>query len=578
MNLRFLFLTFISILFSTQIFAQYQVGHQSFSHLDPNRNNRDVWGEVYYPADVAGDDVDLSTGEFPLIVFGHGFGIAWTEYSVWWEELVAEGYIVAFPRTEGSIFFPSHANFGQDLAFLVDAFMAENTNTGSIFYQHMLGNNAIMGHSMGGGCTYLAAGDYGANVKTIVTLAAAGDTNPSAITAAANIDIPVLNIAAGEECVLNSGAEPIDIHNNLGMTPYKAFVEIEGASHCQFGIASGGSLCTTGEFCSGFMNIADQHTEMFLNAVPWLDFYLKEDCNRGVDFTDNLYNNPLLTYLEDPTFPLCCSYPENISVDLGADPNRVNISWDAVPGATEYQVRYRRALTSTWSNLIATTTNRIVQVLVQNKVYDYRVRSKCPDGSWSEMSAIEKFRTVACDAPGNFVTTQLNNNKVKLEWDEFTYADKYQIFFRVEGSSDNWTKLVTYLPGMKSRVLNNLTPGESYEYKVRSWCEVSYGPFSAIGTFTNNTLKEIVSSTISIDKIYPNPVKEEVNINFYSEIESSVQLTIIDLIGRSLIVNEVNGYEGLNSHTINTRELENGYYFIQIKNGDNFSIQKFIKE
>ena len=70
-------LLFLAILlFPLCLFSQYQIGHSSFSFDDPARNNRNVYGEVYYPADIAGDNVSVSMGEFPVIVFGHGFVVS----------------------------------------------------------------------------------------------------------------------------------------------------------------------------------------------------------------------------------------------------------------------------------------------------------------------------------------------------------------------------------------------------------------------------------------------------------------------------------------------------------------------
>ncbi len=305
---------FITILFSSLALlsnAQYQVGHQSLTLEDASRN-RDIPTEVYYPADSQGDNVPFASGAFPLIVFGHGFGMSWTEYSVWWEELVSEGYIIAFPTTEASVFpFPSHGDFGQDMAFIVDEMMNMNQDMNSPFLNKFTNKNALMGHSMGGGCSYLAAGDYGANVETVISLAAA-DTDPSAISAAANIDVPVLTIAGSADCVVMDGGAPIDIYNGLGTTNYKAYVSITDASHCQFGIASFGSICTLGELCGGFLSDTDQHTQMFLNAKPWLDYFLKNDCDRWTDFKDNLYNSTAHTYQEAGSLPI-----PNLSLGTG---------------------------------------------------------------------------------------------------------------------------------------------------------------------------------------------------------------------------------------------------------------------
>ncbi len=319
--------------FSIPLFSQYQIGHQSFSYLDPARSNRDVWGEVYYPADVAGDNVDLANGEFPLVVFGHGFVVLWSEYSIWWETLVAEGYIVAFPRTEGNI-SPSHENFGKDLAFLTHAFMDSNDDPNSIFFEHLSGRNAVMGHSMGGGCSFLAAGDYGANVETMISLAAATNTNPSAITAAANITLPTLTIAGSEDCVVQSGGTPLDGYNALPTSNYHAYVEITGASHCQFGIASAFSNCTNGElFCGGFMPIADQHTQMFLSALPWLDYHLKSDCPRWDDFKNHLYNtNNTHTYQEKGNDPFPVAVIDAPTTEFGGGVTSITLDASASNG------------------------------------------------------------------------------------------------------------------------------------------------------------------------------------------------------------------------------------------------------
>ncbi len=278
------------------------------------------------------------------------------------------------------------------------------------------------------------------------------------------------------------------------------------------------------------------------------------------------------------TCPACvCSYPNNIAVNLGMDPNRVNISWDPVSGVSEYQVRYRRALTSTWSNLLTTTTSRVVQVLVQNKVYDYRVRSKCPDGTWSDMSPIDKFRTVQCLAPVNLTHTQQNNNKVKVEWTNYDYSDKYQIFFREAGTS-TWSKMVTYYEGMNFRVLNNLTPGATYEWKVRSWCEVSYGPFSAIETFTNASARDLGELSFGIVNLYPNPTSNTLNTNFTIGKDSDVSISITDVLGRTIYQNSANYNEGSNTERIDVSSFEAGYYMIQISDGENVSTKKFVKK
>lgn len=336
------------LLFAATAFSQFQVGTQNLIPQDTARNSRSVDLDIYYPANTGGSNAAIVSGEFPLLVFGHGFSVAPTEYSIWYETLAAQGYIIAVPTTEGGI-TANHENFALDLSFLVDYFLSENSNSGSFFYQAINGKTAVMGHSMGGGCAWTAAAGN-LNVTTMVTLAAAETNGVSAIASAATLTIPTLSIAGTEDCVLETGGGPIDMYNNLPSAPYHVYVDIIGASHCQFGIASFGSVCTLGElFCGGFMPIADQHTQMLLSAVDWLDYYLKDDCTAMDDLQVHLTsgNGTLHNYMDKGIVPACIVCPTDLT-----DANLGGGMSNAIPAAT-YQVGNN--ITS--SGTVATGTN-----------------------------------------------------------------------------------------------------------------------------------------------------------------------------------------------------------------------------
>ena len=132
--------TFYSALFFLTVILKaqaFQIGTTVITYSDPARSNRSIQTEIYYPAATAGSNVAVSAGTFPIIVFGHGFMMAWSAYQNIWEDLVPQGYIVIFPTTEGSI-SPNHANFGADLAFLVTKLQSESANNASSpFFNHI---------------------------------------------------------------------------------------------------------------------------------------------------------------------------------------------------------------------------------------------------------------------------------------------------------------------------------------------------------------------------------------------------------------------------------------------------------
>jgi pimeloyl-ACP methyl ester carboxylesterase len=256
------------------IFSQYAVGHLQQSFTDPARSNRTITTEIYYPATSAGDNTPIFAGQYPVLVFGHGFSMVWSAYRNVWDSLVPKGYIMVFPTTETSL-SPSHSNFGSDIAFLTKAMKQEGANASSFFFNAVSGKTAVMGHSMGGGAAFLAAASD-TTINAIATLAAA-NTNPSSIAAARNVRMPALVISGGDDCVTPPADHQVPMYDSLA-SDCKTFVSVIDGSHCQF--ANNNFNCNFGEgTCNPVPAIsrATQHARTFASLVPWLNFYVKND-------------------------------------------------------------------------------------------------------------------------------------------------------------------------------------------------------------------------------------------------------------------------------------------------------------
>ena len=272
-------------LFLSGIQAQFPVGHTTITFNDPTRTGgfgtgggtgRQIQTEIYYPAVSAGNNVIAATGEFPLIVFGHGFVMSWDAYQNIWEHYSSLGYIVAFPRTEGS-FSPSHSDFGMDLRLVVQKVQDLNTLTSSILSGKIHPNAAIIGHSMGGGATILAA-ENNSSIKTIVGLAPA-NTAPSAIVAAVNVTVPALIFSGSQDGVTPAAEHHTPIYQGLNSS-CKTFVSILGGGHCYY--ANTNFNCDFGETTSSTgisITRAQQQERTYSLLDPWLDFTLRENCD-----------------------------------------------------------------------------------------------------------------------------------------------------------------------------------------------------------------------------------------------------------------------------------------------------------
>lgn len=279
-----LLLLFAVLICNNLVAQSYQIGHTTVILVDTSRNNRNIPTEVYYPADVTGNNVPVTTAnndKFPVISFGHGFVMTWDAYQNIWDAVVPEGFIIAFPKTEAGL-APSHAEFGKDLAFVLSELNALGQNNSSLFYNRIDSMNCLMGHSMGGGSAFLGA-QFSPSVNALAILAPA-ETNPSAIQAAASLSIPSLIFAGGNDCVTPPPANQIPMYDSL-QSSCKTIVSINGGSHCQ--MADNNFLCSFGEAtCSPQPTITRSEQHIIINRylLPWLKYELKGDCFSGAQF------------------------------------------------------------------------------------------------------------------------------------------------------------------------------------------------------------------------------------------------------------------------------------------------------
>ncbi|HRY32569.1 MAG TPA: T9SS type A sorting domain-containing protein [Bacteroidales bacterium] len=315
-------LMFLLMLQACMLSAQgYQIGHVAVTFTDSSRNNRSIPVEIYYPADVTGDNVPFTSANsdpFPVLCFGHGFVMTWSAYQNIWSALVPEGFIIVFPRTETGI-STSHMDFGLDLAFMIMQLMTLGQDSTSLFWNRVDSMNCVMGHSMGGGASFLAA-QQSSGIKTIAALAPA-ETTPSAIQACADLTIPALIIAGGNDCVTPPSNHQIPMYNALNSS-CKTYVSITGGSHCQ--MADYNLLCSIGEMsCTPPPAISREEQHLIINRylLPWLAFELKNDCLSGTWFDSTLLADPAVTWLKNCSLCLPSGMIDNEALIPSVYPN-----------------------------------------------------------------------------------------------------------------------------------------------------------------------------------------------------------------------------------------------------------------
>ena len=300
---------FFLLLFSFASYSQnYPVGKRTITIVDQQRNNRAISTDIYYPASSAGNNKPIANGNerFPVVVFGHGFLIGTGSYQWLADSLARNGYIVAFPNTEGSI-SPDHLAFGKDLSVVCSQIIKFDEDMSSIFFGRVLNKGAVGGHSMGGGSSFIAASLGNSDIKTLFNFAAA-ETNPSAITAASSVNVPSLIFSGSRDCIVPAQTQQ-QMFSNISSKNCKAYINITDALHCQF--ADNNFTCATGQIFSGCNSSPLNKTEVFGKTVslllPFLNFQLKGVCAQGAVFENNFNNMAATTKILECADLRACS-------------------------------------------------------------------------------------------------------------------------------------------------------------------------------------------------------------------------------------------------------------------------------
>ncbi len=110
-------------------------------------------------------------------------------------------------------------------------------------------------------------------------------------------------------------------------------------------------------------------------------------------------------------FPEECYIPTGIYTD-NITTTKATAHWDLIPGAESYQIWYRAVGAGTWIKKIVSVNLKILKLLTPETDYEYKVRSKCSDGEFSEFTALQ-----------NFTTLPLRNSELNDELDMRVYPN-----------------------------------------------------------------------------------------------------------------------------------------------------------
>jgi len=596
---RILFvLPFVFFFFQQATAQTYAIGKSTPTLVDASRSNRNIPVEIYYPADAAGTNVPVANGVFPVLVIGHGFSMTVDAYYNFRDYFVPKGYIIILPNTESAVGSANHTNFAGDLNYCVDYMQSENANNASIFFGKVKNKTAIMGHSMGGGCSFVAAGTGNPNITTILGFAPA-ETNPSAITAAGNIAVPALMFYGSKDAVTPPADHVIPMYNAL-QSSCKAMVTITDGAHCRFANTNG--TCNFGEGFSciacTFITNAEQHARTFAIMEPWVNFYLKEQCDQWTAFETALDNTAGITYVR------ACNYtlPAATANAQSATQFCAGGSVDITGGGLGYN-NYLWSTGETTTDITATQSGSyILEVTDQYNCKDTSNAVDVTVGNPVEPNLFVPGDNIFCDGQSvaviitNFDSTQTYEWSTGETTDNITVTQTLDVFVKTTDSigceiySDTLSFIMNPNPPAPSIQQSNDTlfaigttgtvqwfldgnvilnsnfteyvPSQSGVYSVAvidaNGCTSQSSDFTYI-------ISSVTEKENDLWKVYPNPVRDELKIQSLRFKVESAEVSLFDVTGkkREVVVNT----EG-NILQINLTTLAEGIYVLKIQQQD----------
>jgi len=267
------------LLFMFSFLYAYEVIEYTDTFIDPNRDDREIEVEIFYPDGIPGEE------SFPVLIYGHGWLLNYNFYAQFTQELVSSGHIMAFPRTEEGL-FPDHWDFALDIAFIAEEIQLENEDASSNLYNIVMPVAVAMGHSMGGGCSILATSEN--DIFSCLINFAAAETNPSAIEAALDVFCPSLIFSADDDNITPQESHQIPMYNNLS-SELKYHINIFNETHLGL---PGNEMIP--DIIQPFISyIADNDYNAFLQFETSLDSLLTEGYLE-YEFESNVNTKPAL--------------------------------------------------------------------------------------------------------------------------------------------------------------------------------------------------------------------------------------------------------------------------------------------
>lgn len=169
--------------------------------------------------------------------------------------------------------------------------------------------------------------------------------------------------------------------------------------------------------------------------------------------------------------------------------SNADLTWDSVSDAIEYKVEYKKDSSPTWLTAPGSpvTTNALSFVVEEGTTYDFRVFAIC---AASDSSPSIFVGTSVCK-PATSLTATPGPDEVELTWNGAPEHESYNVYYKLD-SDPTYTLAAADLPNAypatNNYTVTGLTPGETYDFAVRTNCVDANSVNATITTSIGETI------------------------------------------------------------------------------------------
>lgn len=282
------------------------------------------------------------------------------------------------------------------------------------------------------------------------------------------------------------------------------------------------------------------------------------------------FNNEMTSYITiNVTYlvPYCNLSPPINRFTGNILSNNAVASWDNVPGASAYYVKYTHdSGAGSPSNVITTDNQLRMYIFNPNSTHYWQVRTRCPNGSSGNWSDPIYFTTLS-ECPTNVDINRpitYNISEVKASG-TITASSAINPDMPNLGNVSFAAQKIVLKPGFHAKGQMSGTTMKTFRAYVDPCTASKQQTESYVDEYLDEEYAEV--STKALPTLFPNPVSNLLNIE---NIEELNDWTLVDMYGK--VINQGKTNPNQSKITINTSSLKPGIYYFNatLKNGELF--------